>query len=108
MWVQIERWVTATINEMAHYGELPQVPVDPISSPSAHKSICASIEVQGASTEVPKEQRAIEGVQVDGNQWYPVDDICQCTACELHKPFDNITMKSYMQLAQLLMHDSEN
>jgi hypothetical protein len=66
----IERRVTATVNEMAPSGGLPLVQV-----PSAHKSSCASAAV-------PEEQRAIEGVQVD-SQRYPVDDICRCTTCEL-------------------------
>jgi hypothetical protein len=82
------------INEMAHSGELPQVPMDPIISPSSRNSSCASTEVPtGACTEGPKKQRAIEGVQVDDNQKYPVDYLYQCTACELHKTFGNITVK---------------
>ena len=43
--------------------------------------------------EVPEEQRAIEGVQVDDSTRYPVDDLCKRTACELHKPFGNITVR---------------
>jgi hypothetical protein len=76
----IEWRVTAIVNEMAPSGGLTLVQV-----PSAHKSSCASAAV-------PQEQRAIEGLQVD-NQWYPVDDICRRTSCELHKPFGNIKMK---------------
>jgi hypothetical protein len=76
----IEWRVTAAVNEMAPSGGLPLVQV-----PSAHKSSCAS-------TAVPEEQRAIEGVQVD-SQLYPEDDICQRTRCELHKPFGNIKIK---------------
>jgi hypothetical protein len=75
----IERRVAAVVNEMAPSGGQPLVQV-----PSAHKSSCASATV-------PEEQRAIEGV-VD-SQRYPVDDICQRTRCELHKPFGNIKMK---------------
>jgi hypothetical protein len=76
----IERRQTAALNKMAPSGGLPLVQV-----PSAHKSSCASAAV-------PEEQRAIEGVQVD-SQGYPLDDICQRTTCELHKPFGNIKMK---------------
>jgi hypothetical protein len=76
----IERRAAAAVNEMAPSGRLPLVQV-----PSTHKSSCASAAI-------PEEQRAIEGVQVD-SQWYPVDDICRCTKCELHKPFSNIKMK---------------
>jgi hypothetical protein len=65
---------------MAPSGVLPLVQV-----PSAHKSSCAS-------TAIPEEQGAIEGVQVD-SQRYPVDDICRRTRYELHKPFCNIKMK---------------
>jgi hypothetical protein len=76
----IERQVAATLNEMAPSGGLPLVQV-----PSTHKSSCASAAV-------PKEQRAIERVQVD-SQRYPIDDICRRTTCELHKSFGNIKMK---------------
>jgi hypothetical protein len=76
----IERRVDATVNEMAPSGGLPLVQV-----PSAHKSSCASAAVL-------EEQREIEGVQVD-SEWYPMDDICRHTRCELHKPFGNIKMK---------------
>jgi hypothetical protein len=76
----IERRVVAAVNEMAPAQGLPLVQV-----PSAHFSSCASAAV-------PKEQREIERVQVD-SQRYPVDDICRCTRCELHKPFGNIKMK---------------
>jgi hypothetical protein len=74
--VDIERRVATAVNEMAPSGGLPLVQV-----PSAQKSSCASAAVT-------KEQRAIEGVQLD-NQRYPVDDICRRTTCELHKPFGN-------------------
>jgi hypothetical protein len=77
---KIEWRVAAAVNEMAPSGRLPLVQV-----PSAHKSSCASAVV-------PEEQRAIEGVQVDKQQ-YPVDDIYRRTTCELHKPFGNIKMK---------------
>jgi hypothetical protein len=70
----IEWRVAATVNEMAPAQGLPLVQVL-----SAHFSSCASAAI-------PEEQRAIEGVQVD-SQWYPVDDICRHTICELHKPF---------------------
>ena len=87
MKAEVERRVATAINDMAHSGALPQVPVDPIISPSARKSSCAS-------TEVPEEPMAIKGVQADDDEpRYLVDDLCQRTACELHKPFDNITMK---------------
>jgi hypothetical protein len=76
----IERQVAATLNEMAPSGGLPLVQV-----PSTHKSSCASAAV-------PKEQRAIDRVQVD-SQRYPIDDICRRTTCELHKSFGNIKMK---------------
>jgi hypothetical protein len=65
-------------------------------------SSCASTEVApgacievapGAYTEGPEEPRAIEGVPVDDNQQYPMDFLCQCTPCELHKPFGNNTMQ---------------
>jgi hypothetical protein len=69
----IEQRVVVTLNEMAPSGGLPLVQV-----PYAHKSSCASAVV-------PEEQRAIEGVQVD-SQRYPVDEICQHSTCELHKP----------------------
>jgi hypothetical protein len=77
--IDIERQVDATVNEMAPAQGLPLVRV-----PFAHKSSCVSAVV-------PKEQREIEGVQVD-SQRYPVDDICRRTRCELHKPFGNIKM----------------
>jgi hypothetical protein len=57
MEAEIERRVDP-INEMAHSAAPPQVQVDPFISPTARKSSCAS-------TEVPEEQRAIEGAQVD-------------------------------------------
>jgi hypothetical protein len=72
--------VAVAANEMAPAQGLPLVQV-----PFAHFSSCASAAV-------PEEQRAIERVQVD-SQRYPVDDICRCTRCELHKPFGNIKMK---------------
>jgi hypothetical protein len=75
----IERRVAATVNEMAPSRGLPLVQI-----PSTHKSSCASAAV-------PEEQRAIEGVQVN-SQRYPLDDICWCTKCELHK-IGNIKMK---------------
>jgi hypothetical protein len=72
--------VATVVNEMAPAQGLPLVQV-----PFAHKSSYAFVVV-------PEEQRAIEGVQVDSQQ-YPVDDICRHTRCELHKPFDNVKMK---------------
>jgi hypothetical protein len=72
--------VAAAVNEMTPTQGLPIVQV-----PSTQKSSCAFAAV-------PEEQRAIEGVQVD-SQWYPVDDICWRTRCELHKLFGNIKMK---------------
>jgi hypothetical protein len=90
------------ICQIANTGALPEVPLDPIISPSAQKSSCASTEVApgaciedapGACTEDLEEPRVIEGVPVDDNQQYPVDFLCRCTPCELHKPFGNITMQ---------------
>jgi hypothetical protein len=78
---KIERRVATTLNEMVPSRGLPLVQVDP----SARKSSCGS-------TVIPEEQRVIEGVQVD-SQWYPVDDICRRTPCDLHKPFGNIKIK---------------
>jgi hypothetical protein len=86
MKAEIEWRVATTISEMAHSGRLLQVQVDPIISPSACKSSCAS-------TNVAEEQREIERVQVDDSQRYPVDDLCRRTPCEMHKPFNNITIK---------------
>ena len=79
---EIDRRLVARINEMAQTGALP-APIDPIISPSQHKSSCAS-------TEAPDDNTAIVQVPVVR---YPVDDICQRTPCELHKPFGNITVK---------------
>jgi hypothetical protein len=101
MQVEIERRLAVTISQIDQTGALPKVPLDPIISPSARKSSCASTEVApgacievapGACTEGPKEPRAIKGVPVDDNPQYPVDFLCGCTPCELHKPFGNITM----------------
>jgi hypothetical protein len=102
MQVEIERRLAVMISQIAQTGALPEVPLDPIISPSARKSSCASTEVatgacievaSGACTEGPEEPRAIEGVPVDENQQYPVDFLCRCTPYELHKPFGNITMQ---------------
>jgi hypothetical protein len=102
MQVEIERRLAVTISKIAQTGALPKVPLDPIISPSARKSSCASTEVApsacievapGACIEGPKEPRVIEGVLVDDNQQYPVDFLCMCIPCELHKPFGNITMQ---------------
>jgi hypothetical protein len=102
MQLEIERRLAVTISKIAQTGALPEVPLDPVISPSARKSSYASTEVApgacievapGACTEGPEEPRAIEGVPVDDNQQYPVDFLCRCTPCELHKPFDNITMQ---------------
>jgi hypothetical protein len=101
MQVEIERRLAVTISQIAQTGALPEVPLDPVISPSAQKSSLASTEVAlgacievapGACTEGPKEPRAIEEVPVDDNQQYLVDFLCRCTPCELHKPFGNITM----------------
>ena len=83
---EIERVATA-VAQITPAGALPQAPVYPVISPSARKSSCAS-------TEAPEEQRAgnQEEVQVEDNERYPVDELCQRTACELHKPIGNITM----------------
>jgi hypothetical protein len=102
MQVKIERRLAVTISQIAQTGALLEVPLDPVISPSARKSSCASTEVApGACIEVapcvctegPEEPRAIEGVPVDDNQQYPVDFLCRCSPCELHKPFGNITMQ---------------
>jgi hypothetical protein len=79
MQVEIERGLAVTISKIAQTGALPEVPLDPVISPSAWKSSCASTEVApgacievapGACTEGPEEPRAIEGVPVDDNQQY--------------------------------------
>jgi hypothetical protein len=102
MQVEIERRLAVTISKIAQSGALPEVPLDPVISPSARKSSCASTEVAlgacievalGACIEGPEESRAIEKVPVDDNQQYPVDFLCRCTPCGLHKPFSNITMQ---------------
>jgi hypothetical protein len=102
MQVEIERRLAATISQIAQTGALPEVPLNPVISPSARKRSCASTEVApgacievalGACTKGPEEPRAIEGVPVDDNQQYLVDFLCRCTPCEPHKPFDNITMQ---------------
>jgi hypothetical protein len=102
MQVEIERRLAVAISIIAQTGALPEVPLDPVISPSARKSSCASTEVAlgacievapGACTEGPEEPRAIEGVPMDDNQQYPVDFLCRYTPCELHKPFGNITMQ---------------
>jgi hypothetical protein len=100
--VEIERRLAVTISTIAKTGALPEVPLDPVISPSARKSSCASTEVAlgacievapSACTEGPEEPRAIEGVAVDDNQQYPVEFLYRCTPCELHTPFGNITMQ---------------
>jgi hypothetical protein len=102
MQVEIERRMAVTISQIAQTGALLEAPLDPVISPSARESSCASTEVAlgscievapGSCTEGPEEPREIEGVPVDDNQQYPVDYLCQCTPCELHKPFGNITMQ---------------
>jgi hypothetical protein len=107
MQVEIEQRVAVTISQIAQSGALPEVHQDPVISPSTRKSICASTEVApgacievalGPCTEGPEEPRAIEGVLVDDNQQYPVDFLCRCTPCELHKPFGNITMQVYINI----------
>jgi hypothetical protein len=91
MQVGIERRLAVRISKIAQTGALPEVPLDPISSPSARKSSCASTEVApgacievapGACTEGPEEPRAIEGVPVDDNQQYPMDFLYRC--CTSH------------------------
>jgi hypothetical protein len=53
MHVETERRVAVMISQIAQYGALPEVPLDPIISPSAHKSSCASNKVApGACIEV--------------------------------------------------------
>jgi hypothetical protein len=102
MQVEIEWRLAITISQIAQTGALPKVPLDPVISPSAQKSSCASTEVApgacievapSACTEGPEEPRVIEGVPVDDNKQYLVDFLCRCTPCELHKPFGNITMQ---------------
>jgi hypothetical protein len=102
MQVEIEWRLDVTISQIAQTGTLPEVPLDPVISPSARKSSCASTEVApgacievapGACTEGPEEPRAIEGVPVDDNQQYMVDFLCRCTPSELHKPFGNHIMQ---------------
>ena len=84
--------MATAVAQITPAGALPEAPVDPVISPSARKSSCAS-------TEAPDEQRANqEEVQVEDNERYPVDELCQRTACELHKPIGNITMKVYINL----------
>jgi hypothetical protein len=77
MQVEIERRLAVTISKIAQTGALPEVPLDPVISPSAQKSSCASTEVApgacievapGACTEGLEEPREIEGVPVDDNQ----------------------------------------
>jgi hypothetical protein len=91
MQVEIEQRLAVTISKIAQTGALPEVPLDPVISPSARKSSCASNEVApgacievapGACTEGPVESRAIKGVLVDDNQQYPVDFLCRCTPCD--------------------------
>jgi hypothetical protein len=102
MQVEIEWRLAVTISQIAQTRALLEVPLDTVISPSARKSSCAFTEVApgacievapGACIEGPEEPRAIEGVPVDDNQQYPVDFLCRCTPCELHKPFSNITMQ---------------
>jgi hypothetical protein len=102
MQVEIERRLAVMISQIAKTGALPEVPLDPVISPSARKRSCASTEVTpgaciedapGACTKGPEELRAIERVPLDDNQQYPVDFLYRCTSCEMHKPFGNITMQ---------------
>jgi hypothetical protein len=81
---------------MAQFGALPEVLLDHFISSSACKSSCASIDVPtGAFIEV------IAGACIEGHEeprqlkefHWTVDLLYQCTPCELHKPFSNITMK---------------
>jgi hypothetical protein len=63
--------------EMTQSGVLPEVPLDPVISPSALQSSYASIDVTtgawiqvpaGGCTEGHQETRAIEGVPLDDSQ----------------------------------------
>jgi hypothetical protein len=72
MQAEIERRVAVTISQIAHSGALPEVPLQPVISPSARKSSCASTEVAGgaciqvvlgACTEGPEEPRASKEFQ---------------------------------------------
>jgi hypothetical protein len=45
MQVEIERRLAVTISQITQTGALPEVPLDPVISPSARKSSCASTEV---------------------------------------------------------------
>jgi hypothetical protein len=93
MQVEIERRLAVTISQIAQTGPLPEVPLDPVISPSSWKSSCASTEVApGACIEVAP-GACTEGVPVDDNQQYPVNFLYRCTPSELHKPFSNITMQ---------------
>jgi hypothetical protein len=107
MQAEMEQRLAVMMSQKAQSGALPEVSLDPIISPSSRKSSCASIEVAlgacievapGACTKGPEEPRAIEGVPVDDNQQYPVDFLCRCTPCEVHKPFGNITMQVYINI----------
>jgi hypothetical protein len=102
MQVEIERRLAVTISKIAQTGALPEVPLDPVISPFARKSSCASTEVApgacievapGACTEGPEEPRAIEGVPVDGNQQYPVDFLCRS-----HRVLAQKALKSHAML----------
>jgi hypothetical protein len=42
MQVEIERRLVVTISQIAQTGALPDVPLDPVTSPSTRKSSCAS------------------------------------------------------------------
>jgi hypothetical protein len=103
MQAEIERRLAITISQIAQSRALPEVPLDPVISPSTRKSSCASTEVAssacievapGAFTEGPEEPRAIKGVPVDDNQQYSVDFLCRCT----HKPYGTITMQVYINI----------
>ena len=67
--------VALAITEMAQSGVL----LDPnvVVSPSQCRSSCASIGV-------PDENMLSLPVVAQDNQRYPVDDITQCTSCELY------------------------
>jgi hypothetical protein len=53
MQVEIEWRLAVTISQIAQTGALPEVPLDPVISPPARKSSCASTEVApGACIEV--------------------------------------------------------
>nr|TKW20836.1 hypothetical protein SEVIR_4G115600v2 [Setaria viridis] len=67
---EINRRVALAVTKMAQSRALPDPNV--VISPSQRRSNCASI---------------------GDNQRYPMDDIIQCTSCEMYRAFGNITIK---------------